>query len=69
MRTAVEANLKTPEGKAYDEKLGKEFSTRNQALRQDSGSAYKGKPTTKVLCWLAASTAGTKFLKISVLTT
>lgn len=24
-RTAVEANLKTPEGKAYDEKLGKEF--------------------------------------------
>lgn len=24
-RAAVEANLKTPEGKAYDEKLGKEF--------------------------------------------
>lgn len=24
-RTAVEANLKTPEGKAYDERLGKEF--------------------------------------------
>ena len=24
-RAAVEANLKTPEGKAYDERLGKEF--------------------------------------------
>lgn len=28
-RTAVEANLKTPEGKAYDEKLGKEFADKH----------------------------------------
>jgi len=30
-RDAVEANLKTPEGKAYDEKLGKEFMEKHLA--------------------------------------
>ena len=30
-RAAVEANLKTPEGKAYDEKLGKEFMEKHLA--------------------------------------
>ena len=28
-RAAVEANLKTPEGKSYDEKLGKEFTEKH----------------------------------------
>lgn len=28
-RAAVEANLRTPEGKAYDEQLGKEFSQKH----------------------------------------
>ena len=30
-RAAVEANLKTPEGKVYDEKLGKEFMEKHLA--------------------------------------
>ena len=30
-RAAVEANLKTPEGKTYDEKLGKEFMEKHLA--------------------------------------
>ena len=40
-RTAVEANLKTPEGKAYDEKLGKEFIDKHRGTmkqcKQSSG--------------------------------
>jgi hypothetical protein len=39
-RTAVEANLKTPEGKAYDEKLGKEFLEKHLAtMKQCKQSA------------------------------
>lgn len=41
-RTAVEANLKTPEGKAYDEKLGKEFMEKHlstmKQCKQSAGS-------------------------------
>lgn len=41
-RTAVEANLKNPEGKAYDEKLGKEFMEKHLATmkqcKQSAGS-------------------------------
>lgn len=41
-RTAVEANLKTPEGKAYDEKLGKEFMEKHlttmKQCQQSAGS-------------------------------
>ena len=41
-RTAVEANLKTPEGKAYDEKLGKEFMAKHlstmKQCKQSAGS-------------------------------
>lgn len=39
-RAAVEANLKTPEGKAYDEKLGKEFMEKHLAtMKQCKQSA------------------------------
>jgi hypothetical protein len=39
-RAAVEANLKTPEGKAYDEKLGKEFMEKHLAtMKQCKASA------------------------------
>jgi hypothetical protein len=41
-RTAVEANLKTPEGKTYDEKLGKEFIDKHRSTmkqcKQSAGS-------------------------------
>lgn len=41
-RTAVEANLKTPEGKACDEKLGKEFMEKHlstmKECKQSAGS-------------------------------
>ena len=41
-RTAVEANLKTPEGKAYDGKLGKEFMEKHlstmKQCQQSAGS-------------------------------
>ncbi len=39
-RAAVETNLKTPEGKAYDEKLGKEFMEKHLAtMKQCKQSA------------------------------
>ena len=39
-RAAVESNLRTPEGKAYDERLGKEFMERHLAtMRQCKQSA------------------------------
>lgn len=41
-RAAVEANLKTPEGKTYDEKLGKEFADKHlgtmKQCKQSAGS-------------------------------
>lgn len=41
-RTAVEANLNTPEGKAYDEKLGTEFMEKHlstmKQCKQSAGS-------------------------------
>jgi hypothetical protein len=41
-QAAVEANLKTPEGKAYDERLGKEFMERHLAtMKQCRESAGK----------------------------
>ena len=42
-RDAVEANLRTPEGKAYDEKLGKEFMEKHLATtKQCKPSDGKG---------------------------
>jgi len=39
-RTAVEANLKTPAGKAYDEKFGKEFTDKHlSTMKQCKQSA------------------------------
>jgi len=39
-RAAIDANLKTPEGKAYDESMGKEFMEKHlSALRQCKQSA------------------------------
>lgn len=39
-RTAVEANLRTPEGKTYDEKLGKEFMEKHlSTMKQCKRSA------------------------------
>lgn len=39
-RTAVESNLRTPEGKAYDEKLGKEFADKHlSTMKQCKQSA------------------------------
>lgn len=42
-RNAVEANLRTPEGKAYDEKLGKEFMEKHlSTMKQCKPSDGKG---------------------------
>lgn len=42
-RAAVEANLRTPEGKAYDERLGKEFMDKHLAtMRQCKPPGGKG---------------------------
>lgn len=42
-RDAVDANLRTPEGKAYDEKLGKEFMEKHLAtMKQCKPSDGKG---------------------------
>ena len=42
-RNAVEANLRTPEGKAYDERLGKEFMEKHlSTMKQCKPSDGKG---------------------------
>lgn len=42
-RNAVEANLRTPEGKAYDEKLGREFMEKHlSTMKQCKPSDGKG---------------------------
>jgi hypothetical protein len=38
-RSAVEANLRTPEGKAYDEQMGTEFMQKHLAACGNAGRA------------------------------